>query len=127
MTTSPYPHLFATLGEVATRLPDDLARTLEDTFVALQSGNSTGQPWPGSNRTPGQRLALARIDRANAGLSSCWNCCTPPHASAWTGISTSRWVTARAKGCFWPAVGWPSMWMCSCGRRDSPQLQPAQS
>ena len=26
-------------------------------------------PWPGSNRTPGQRLALARIDRANAGLS----------------------------------------------------------
>ena len=84
----PYPHLFATLGEAATRLPDDLARTLEDTFVALQSGNSAGaitlqaclqhirqgdaadgQPWPGNNRTPGQRLALARIDRANAGLS----------------------------------------------------------
>ncbi|WP_414605110.1 hypothetical protein, partial [Stenotrophomonas pavanii] len=68
--------------------PDDLARTLEDTFVALQTGHSPGaitlqaclqyirqgdaadgQPWPGSNRTPGQRLALARIDRANAGLS----------------------------------------------------------
>ncbi|PZT02203.1 hypothetical protein A7X87_15000 [Stenotrophomonas maltophilia] len=42
MTASPYPHLFATLGEAATRLPDDLARTLEDTFVALQSGNSAG-------------------------------------------------------------------------------------
>ncbi|WP_414609597.1 hypothetical protein, partial [Stenotrophomonas pavanii] len=75
-------------GEAATRLPDDLARTLEDTFVALQTGHSPGaitlqaclqyirqgdaadgQPWPGSNRTPGQRLALARIDRANAGLS----------------------------------------------------------
>jgi len=74
--------------DAATRLPDDLARTLEDTFVALQSGNSAGaitlqacpqyirqddaadgQPWPGNNRTPGQRLALARIDRANAGLS----------------------------------------------------------
>ena len=88
MTASLYPHLFATLGEAATRLPDDLARTLEDTFVALQTGNSPGaitlqaclqyirqgdaadgQPWPGTNRTPGQRLALARIDRANAGLS----------------------------------------------------------
>ncbi|MDA5337518.1 hypothetical protein LRM36_03725 [Stenotrophomonas maltophilia] len=88
MTASPYPHLFATLGEAATRLPDDLARTLEDTFVALQTGHSPGaitlqaclqyirqgdaadgQPWPGTNRTPGQRLALARIDRANAGLS----------------------------------------------------------
>ena len=84
----PYPHLSATLGEAATRLPDDLARTLEDTFVALQTGNSAGaitlqaclqhirqgdaadgQPWPGTNRTAGQRLAMARIDRANAGLS----------------------------------------------------------
>lgn len=88
MTASAYPHLSTTLGEAATRLPDDLARTLEDTFVALQSGNSAGaitlqaclqhirqgdaadgQPWPDNNRTPGQRLALARIDRANAGLS----------------------------------------------------------
>lgn len=42
MTASPYPHLFATLGDAATRLPDDLARTLEDTFVALQSGNNAG-------------------------------------------------------------------------------------
>ncbi len=38
MTASTYPHLSATLGEAATRLPDDLARTLEDTFVALQTG-----------------------------------------------------------------------------------------
>ncbi|MGF6419273.1 hypothetical protein ABH900_002782 [Stenotrophomonas sp. AN71] len=88
MTTSRYPHLFATLGEAATRLPDDLARALENTFVSLQSGEAPGtitlqaclqhirqgdaadgQPWPGNGRTPGQRLALARIDRANAGLT----------------------------------------------------------
>ncbi|MDH0190608.1 hypothetical protein N7676_10510 [Stenotrophomonas sp. GD03993] len=88
MTTSHYPHLFATLGEAATRLPDDLARTLESTFAALQEDEAPGtitllhclqhirqgdaadgQPWPGKGRTPGQRLALARIDRANAGLT----------------------------------------------------------
>lgn len=88
MTTTPYPHLSATLGEGATRLPPDLARTLESTFVSLQNGQSAsaitlqaclqhirqgdaadGQPWPGKGRTPGQRLALARIDRANAGLT----------------------------------------------------------
>ncbi|MDR2957926.1 MAG: hypothetical protein LBV10_00115 [Stenotrophomonas sp.] len=88
MTSSKYPHLFATLGEAATRLPDDLARTLESTFASLQEGQAPGtitllaclqhirqgdaadgQPWPGNGRTPGQRLALARIDRANAGLT----------------------------------------------------------
>jgi len=88
MTTSHYPHLSATLGEAATRLPDDLARTLENTFAALQEGEAPGtitllhclqhirlgdaadgQPWPGKGRTPGQRLGLARIDRANAGLT----------------------------------------------------------
>lgn len=88
MTSSKYPHLFATLGEAALRLPDDLARTLESTFASLQEGQAPGtitllaclqhirqgdaadgQPWPGNGRTPGQRLALARIDRANAGLT----------------------------------------------------------
>jgi hypothetical protein len=88
MTTSHYPHLFATLGEAATRVPVDLARTLERTFGALQEAAAPGtvtvlhclqhirqgdaadgQPWPGKGRTPGQRLALARIDRANAGLT----------------------------------------------------------
>ncbi|WP_416055558.1 hypothetical protein [Stenotrophomonas maltophilia] len=88
MTQSTYPHLFATLGEAATRLPDDLARTLERTFETLLEGQAPGsitllaclqhirqgdgadgQPWPGDGRTPGQRLALARIDRANGGLS----------------------------------------------------------
>lgn len=88
MTQSKYPHLFATLGEAAARLPNDLARILEDTFVALQDGDDSnpvtlqaclqhirqgdaadGQPWPANGRTPGQRLALARIHRANAGLT----------------------------------------------------------
>ncbi|PTA73180.1 MULTISPECIES: hypothetical protein [unclassified Stenotrophomonas] len=88
MTHPTYPHLFATLGDAATRLPDDLARTLERTFEALQEGQppgsitllaclqhirqgdaADGRPWPGNGRTPGQRLALARIDRANAGLT----------------------------------------------------------
>ncbi len=76
------------LGEATARLPSDLARTLEYTFVSLKDGDGSnsvtlqaglqhirqgdaadGQPWPGNNRTRGQRLALARIDRANAGLS----------------------------------------------------------
>ncbi|WMJ67811.1 hypothetical protein [Stenotrophomonas sp. 24(2023)] len=88
MAASPYPHLFATLGEATARLPDDLARTLERTFVSLQDGQAPdsitllaclqhirqgdaadGHPWPGNGHTPGQRLALARIDRANAGLT----------------------------------------------------------
>lgn len=90
MSTSKYPFLFATLGEAAARLPEDLASTLEDTFTATQTpgtprqrANSItvlnclrrireveaadGQPWPRKGHTPGQRMALARIDRANAG------------------------------------------------------------
>lgn len=90
MSTSKYPFLFATLGEAAARLPDDLARTLEDTFVATQTPGTpqlkadsitvlnclrrireveaaNGQPWPSNGHTPGQCMALARIDRANAG------------------------------------------------------------
>ncbi|WP_343653107.1 hypothetical protein [Stenotrophomonas sp.] len=42
MTASTCRHLFATLGEAALRLPDDVARTLEATFVSLQEGSSRG-------------------------------------------------------------------------------------
>ncbi|WP_312252236.1 hypothetical protein [Stenotrophomonas sp.] len=88
MTASKYPHLFATLGEAATRLPEDLATTLENTFTCLQEGPAPGvvnlqaclqqirqgdaadgRPWPGRGCTPGQQLALARIDRATGGLT----------------------------------------------------------
>ena len=88
MSESKYPFLYATLGEAAARLPDDLAHTLEDTFVAIQIPGTrrpdsitvlnclqrireveaaNGQPWPSKGHTPGQCMALARIDRANAG------------------------------------------------------------
>ncbi len=90
MTTTKYPFLFATLGEAAARLPDDLARTLESTLAATDAANTpqptpgsitvlnclrrirqvegaNGQPWPSKGHTPGQCMALARIDRANAG------------------------------------------------------------
>jgi len=90
MTTTKYPFLFATLGEAAARLPDDLARTLESTLAATDAVNvpertpesitvlnclrrirqveaANGQPWPNDGHTPGQSMALARIDRANAG------------------------------------------------------------
>ena len=89
MTTTKYPFLFATLGEAATRLPDDLARTLESTLAATDAANTTaernggitlldclqrirhgdaadGQPWPAKGHTAGQRMALASMDRANA-------------------------------------------------------------
>ncbi|WP_295520589.1 hypothetical protein [uncultured Stenotrophomonas sp.] len=90
MSASKYPFLFATLGEAATRVPDDLARTLESTLAATQVATAPertpdsitvlnclqrirqgeaadGQPWPDKGHTPGQRAALASIDRANAG------------------------------------------------------------
>ncbi|KAA9003855.1 hypothetical protein FJU31_03090 [Stenotrophomonas cyclobalanopsidis] len=90
MISSKYPFLFATLGDAAARLPDDLARTLESTLAATDAANApertpesvtvlnclrrirqveaaNGQPWPNDGHTPGQSMALARIDRANAG------------------------------------------------------------
>ncbi|AWH52261.1 hypothetical protein C1924_03170 [Stenotrophomonas sp. ESTM1D_MKCIP4_1] len=87
MSASHYPFLFATLGEAAARLPDDLARTLETTLSSLQAGAANGvtllgclrtihdvdaadgQPLPAAGRTQSQRWALSRIDRANAGLT----------------------------------------------------------
>ncbi|MDV3435172.1 hypothetical protein R1H25_06860 [Stenotrophomonas sp. C2852] len=88
MSARHYPFLFATLGEAAQQLPDELARTLETTLASLQAesahGGPTllsalrdihavdaadGQPWPVHGRTQSQRWALSRIDRANAGLT----------------------------------------------------------
>ncbi|MEG0184674.1 MAG: hypothetical protein RR704_14605 [Stenotrophomonas sp.] len=88
MTASTYPYLFATLGDAASQLPEAIARALETTLTATHAANAPGgitlldclqrirkveaadgQPWPGKGRTPVQRMALARIDRANAGLT----------------------------------------------------------
>ena len=88
MTVAQYPYLFATLGDAINQLPDSIARTLESTLAVTHAadapGSTTllgclqrirqaeaadGQPWPGKAHTPGQRMALARIDRANAGLT----------------------------------------------------------
>lgn len=88
MTTSHYPYLFATLGEAANQLPDDIARTLETTLGAPSAAPAQedvslldclqrirrveaadGQPWPDTARPLGQQMALARIDRATAGLT----------------------------------------------------------
>ncbi|MBA0097533.1 hypothetical protein WH218_00475 [Stenotrophomonas indicatrix] len=88
MTASRYPFLFATLGDAAASIPDELAQALETTLSApgapqtdngftllgclkrIRHGEGAdGQQWPSRWHTPGQRVALARIDRANAGLS----------------------------------------------------------
>ncbi len=42
MTTSRYPHLFATLGEAANELPDAIAQALETTLTATQDTPSPG-------------------------------------------------------------------------------------
>lgn len=88
MTAAHYPYLFATLGEAANQLPETIARALETTLSATHGvtapSSSTllaclqrirhvegadGQPWPGKGRTTGQCMAMARADRANAGLT----------------------------------------------------------
>ncbi|WMJ70358.1 hypothetical protein [Stenotrophomonas sp. 24(2023)] len=88
MTASRYPLLFATLGEDAASIPDALARTLETTLSATgadpagddltllgclqrirRGEGADGQPWARERRTPGQCMALERIDRATAGLT----------------------------------------------------------
>lgn len=70
MSASTYPYLFATLGEAAHQLPDDIARALETTLTATQAANTQGgptlldclqrirqveaadgQPWPHKGRT----------------------------------------------------------------------------
>ena len=85
MTASRYPLLFATLGEAANQLPDEIARPLETTLAAHQAADSItllgclqrirhsegadGQPLQRRGRSTGQCVALSRIDRANAGLT----------------------------------------------------------
>lgn len=88
MTATHYPYLFATLGTAANQLPDAIARALETTLTATQCADAQGgitllgclqriregegadgQPWSDKGHTQGQRAALARIDRANTGLT----------------------------------------------------------
>lgn len=44
MSASTYPNLFATLGEAARQLRDDIARALETTLTATQAANAPGGP-----------------------------------------------------------------------------------
>ncbi len=96
-------------------LPDDLARTLEDTFVALQSGNSAGaitlqaclryirqgdaadgQPWPAATAHPGSAWPWRASTAPAAGAEfPAGTAARQRMACAWTGISTSTWMTAR--------------------------------
>jgi len=85
MSTTRYPYLFATLGEAANALPDELAQPLETTLAAQQTDDgitllgslrrirqveaADGQPLQRNGRSAGQCMALARINRANAGLT----------------------------------------------------------
>ncbi|CRD57257.1 hypothetical protein [Stenotrophomonas indicatrix] len=85
MGTTHYPYLFATLGEAANALPDELTQRLETTLTAQQSDDgitlsgslqrirqvdaADGQPLQRKGRSAGQCMALARINRANAGLT----------------------------------------------------------
>ncbi len=85
MSATRYPYLFATLGEAANALPDELAQPLETTLAAQRTddgitllGNlrrirqvdaADGQPLQRNGRSAGQCMALARIHRANAGLT----------------------------------------------------------
>ncbi|WP_164137179.1 hypothetical protein [Stenotrophomonas maltophilia] len=88
MTASRHPHLFATLGDAVARMPEDLAQALETALAATQGhpgadGDTLlgclqrirqveaadGHPWPDTARPRGQQMALARIDRATAGLT----------------------------------------------------------
>ncbi|HDS1555922.1 hypothetical protein U4I37_06485 [Stenotrophomonas maltophilia] len=88
MTATHYPYLFATLGEAANELPEAIARALETTLSATQGSTAPsattllaclqrirqvdaadGQPWPKKGHTSGHRMAMARADRANAGLT----------------------------------------------------------
>jgi hypothetical protein len=88
MTSSLYPYLFATLGDAVERLPDDLAKALETTLGSTMGAHADegitllgclqrirhveaadGRPWPCKSRNQGHGIAMARIDRANAGLT----------------------------------------------------------
>lgn len=87
MSAPDYPYLTATLGDAAERLPPELAQPLEAAFAAtvdvpdpitlqgclqrIRNGDGAdGQPWHGPTLTPGQGMAMARADRAAAGLTT---------------------------------------------------------
>ena len=74
MSANRYPHLFATLGDVASQLPDSLAEPLERTLAAHPAANgitlldclqrirdveaADGQPLQRKGRAPGQCVAV---------------------------------------------------------------------
>ncbi len=66
MSESKYPYLYATLGEAAARLPDDLAGPLEDTLLATQI--------PGTRRADSITLlnCLQRIRQLEAADGQPW-------------------------------------------------------
>ncbi|MDN8660836.1 hypothetical protein [Stenotrophomonas indicatrix] len=87
MSAPDYPYLTATLGDAAERLPPELAQPLEAAFAAavdvpdpitlqgclqrIRNGDGAdGQPWRGPTLAPGQGMAMARADRAAAGLTT---------------------------------------------------------
>ncbi|KAF1013519.1 MAG: hypothetical protein GAK31_03669 [Stenotrophomonas maltophilia] len=87
MPTPTYPLLADTLGDATARLPADLAAPLEAALSAAANSQETmtlqhclrhihageaadGQPWPRPTLTSGQAQALARADRAAAGLAT---------------------------------------------------------
>jgi len=85
MSAHRYRFLFATLGEAANQLPDEIAQPLETTLSANTATDgitlvgclqrighcegADGQPLQRTGRTPGQCVALSRIHRGNAGLT----------------------------------------------------------
>ena len=146
MTSSLYPYLFATLGDAVERLPDDLAKALETTLGSTMRAHADegitllgclqrirhvdaadGQPWPDKGRKC-FGFAMARIDRANAGLTlllerlhTIERVRVDGDADQQVGDDVREGLLL---GCCWPAVGWPSMWMCSCGWRDAASAAP---
>jgi len=85
MSAHRYPFLFAALGKAANQLPNEIAQPLESTLAANQTADSIsllgslqrigqsegadGHPLQRTGRSPGQCVALSRIQRANAGLT----------------------------------------------------------
>ncbi|MEG0184159.1 MAG: hypothetical protein RR704_11980 [Stenotrophomonas sp.] len=85
MSKTHHPYLTATLGDAAARLPPELALPLEAAFASANDvpapitlpsclqriravDASDGQPWRSPATTPAQGMAIARADRATAGL-----------------------------------------------------------
>jgi hypothetical protein len=132
MSARRYPILFASLGNRANQLPAEIAKPLETTLAANPASNgialldslqrireveaADGQPLQRNKRNAGQSIALARIDRANAGLTVLLEFlhATPVSACAWMAKKRSRWTTTCASACCWRAVGCLNMWTSRC-------------